>query len=238
MIQNEKYWINRSLNDAKRDWSETSDNWIKDYTLSINHPHRVLIKEAMYFIDNFASVLEVGCNSLPNLHILQGSNSAGKFAGIDINEEAIKEAKINLSDIELKVGSVLNIPFPDKTFDVILSDAVFMYIDPNQIEKAMSEIGRVAKKGLIFIEWIDDSKNGIIKDYHWARDYVHWLHKLKFDDNILIKKITKDIWPSKNWYTNGFLFAGFHQASPILEKNFFNALSIQSGIGGKIEMIR
>ena len=217
--QGEEYWKNRQLNDKKKDWKDLSGNWVDGYTKSVDHPHRDQILDMLHS-SGVNSVLEVGCNSGPNLIRISKQLPGLEIAGIDLNSAAIECARNNLPwSGNLKVGSVLDIPFPDKSFDAVLCDAVLMYISPSQIEKAMSELQRVSKYVLLLIEWHDTESNlGVIKDFHWARNYLQLMLKLGYT-NVTAHKLTEKEWPSKNWIRNGWLYAGLAPRLKISEIN-------------------
>ena len=67
ITQNHTYWEQRALTDEKRDWEEKGENWIQDYILSVNHPHRDVILKGLQTFGKIESVLEIGCNTGPNL---------------------------------------------------------------------------------------------------------------------------------------------------------------------------
>jgi SAM-dependent methyltransferase len=73
----------------------------------------------------------------------------GKVVGIDISSKEVKHAQERADarglDIRFAVGDMEDIPFPDNTFDVIISNGA-MCLAPNK-EKAFSEILRVLKPG-------------------------------------------------------------------------------------------
>lgn len=90
-------------------------------------------------------ILDIGCGAG------HGSNSLakkyGKVRGVDISEEAIAYAKENwaLDNIEFKVGSAMDIPYPDNTFDAVAAFEVFEHL--SDWRKFLSEIRRVLKPG-------------------------------------------------------------------------------------------
>lgn len=201
-IEGYKYWKDRPKDHDRMDWRNGKDNWIAEYWESRQHPHRALIIESVIKL-GAKSLLEVGCNCGPNLY------NVWKYcqipvAGIDANEDAINEAQGALPVGDLDVGNLLKLPWNDKSWDVVLSDAVLMYIPPEEIEQALAEMARVAKRAIIILDWYDDSTKGIAKDFHWARNYPRLLRKLKF--KVTQQCLTEKDWPSKTWVRNGRLF--------------------------------
>lgn len=201
------YWKNRPLDDKRRDWGEKGENWIEDYKLSINHPHRQLILQALDKFGTFAGLLEVGCGVGANLKLIQDKYPETQMAGVDVNDNCIEEAKKFVPKAILKVGEATSLPFDDKSFDCILFDAVLIYINPSEISKVISEIDRVVRKFIVLCEWFDeDSTEGIIKDFHWCRNYEKILNNLGYRVERI--KITEENWPSKKWVIHGNIFVG------------------------------
>jgi ubiquinone/menaquinone biosynthesis C-methylase UbiE len=77
-----------------------------------------------------------------------------RIAGIDISEDLIAIANKDLGkrgdegNIRFEVADALEIPFPDNTFDAVISQAFFILIDEK--EEALEEISRVLKPGGYF----------------------------------------------------------------------------------------
>lgn len=201
--QDEQYWVDRKKNDKEHDWLDDSVNWIYGYAQSVDHPHRTLILDALKEM-KFGSLLEVGCNSGPNLMNIQRDFPVAKLAGFDLNAEAIKVAKKVLKNkVSLGVGTVRYIPWQDKTFDVVLCDAVLMYVQPKDVAQVMAELERVARKAIIIVDRFatEDSVCGHV----WGRNYTKLLKDMGY--KVEVKKITKAQWPtSKNWQKYGRIF--------------------------------
>jgi arsenite methyltransferase len=74
----------------------------------------------------------------------------GKVTGLDFTEEMIQKARQNLAktgfkNIEFIQGDIEEMPLPDSTFDVVISNCVLNLVPDKQ--KAFSEIFRVLKPG-------------------------------------------------------------------------------------------
>ena len=208
MTQGFDYWSQRPLADPKMDWAYDSGDWVQGYVDSVDHPHRQV------FVDEIGkikpeNVLELGSNTGPNLVLLKQKFPELKIAGIDANPDAIRFAKHIWPEADWRVGDILQpLPYEDKSFDVILCDAVLMYVAPSEIESVMKEINRVAKKAVLIIDWFDDSKDGVEKDWHWARSYHRWLRDLGFG-LVWHRKLEEHEWPvTKKWQNNGHIFVG------------------------------
>lgn len=76
------------------------------------------------------------------------------WSGLDITQESVKRVKTrlylrNLSYTDIKQGSVLDIPFPDCTFDIVFSHGVLHHVP--DILRAQEEIARVLRTGGLLI---------------------------------------------------------------------------------------
>uniref|UniRef100_A0A7V3N4R6 Methyltransferase domain-containing protein n=1 Tax=candidate division CPR3 bacterium TaxID=2268181 RepID=A0A7V3N4R6_UNCC3 len=203
--QGENYWKNRPLIDKKHsDWREKDGNWIDAYWNSRLHPHRALIMKELKELVPFHSVLEVGCNCGPNLWNIKQEYPGVRVFGIDINKYCILKAIKYLPEGNFSLGEVDKIPFPDKSFDILLTDAVLIYVGPKKIKKVIKEFIRVTKKAMIFVEWKGNSKLGEVQYSHWARDYSALLKDFGLTCKLI--KIPKEIWSSPNWAELGYIF--------------------------------
>ena len=90
-------------------------------------------------------VLDVGCGAGHGSNLL--SKKYKKVYGVDISPDAIEYAKNNWAsdNIEFVVGSAMDIPFPDSTFDTISAFEVFEHL--SDWRKFLSELRRVLKPG-------------------------------------------------------------------------------------------
>ncbi|MGQ9460516.1 MAG: class I SAM-dependent methyltransferase [Candidatus Bathyarchaeaceae archaeon] len=154
------------------------------------------------------SILEVGCNCGPNLYLLAKRFPDAEIRGIDINSVAVQKgnewfAQEGISNVKLFVGKADDLrQFQDRSFDVVFTDAVLIYIGPDKIKKVIGEMLRVARKALIFLEWHGfNSKSNPLGIYvgHWMRDYVTLLKEFIPEKKIKAIKMPEELWPDKNW---------------------------------------
>lgn len=145
-------------------------------------------------------MLEVGCNTAPNLAVIEEAYPDVYLAGVDVNEAAIKYAKITLPDVYFRVADAISVPFKDKSFDIVLCDAVLMYV--LDIDRALDEVTRIAKKGVILVEWFSRYEEKI--NYSRARNYTELMQNRGFTVDAI--KLTKQDWPNKQWEKYGHVF--------------------------------
>jgi ubiquinone/menaquinone biosynthesis C-methylase UbiE len=215
----EKEWATRHLREGERrrdDWGEGSGDWIKGYWNSQNHSHRPFLIEKISSFSPISSILEIGCNCGPNLYLLAKKFPDAEIRGIDINPMAVQKgnewlAQEGISNVKLLAGKADELEqFRDKSFDVVFTDAVLIYVGPDKIKEVMKGMIRIARRALILVEWHcfepqhkDPNGSGVYHHGSWKRDYVALLNQFVRAEQIRVTRIPEDIWPDKNWETLG-----------------------------------
>ncbi len=169
---------------SENDWEKRDKDWELSYWSTRDHSHRDKIIEVLKTI-KFDSILEVGCNCGANFYKIKQAFPNVKMAGVDINSDSIETGRRLVPEAEFKTGRAEKIPYPDKSFDVVLTDATLIYVPKENIGKAISEMKRVAKKALVMCEWHCERMSGLgdMVCSHWVRDYGELLG----DDIDLVK---------------------------------------------------
>ena len=98
------------------------------------------------------AVLDVGCGTgTLALEVARRVGSAGRVAGIDPGTEQIARARAKATrrhlPIEFQVGVIEQLPFPDATFDVVLSTLMIHHVPAPIKRQGLAEIARVLKPG-------------------------------------------------------------------------------------------
>jgi arsenite methyltransferase len=100
-------------------------------------------------INKGEAVLDIGCGAGVDTFVaamMVGPN--GNAVGIDLTPEMLHRARANLQktslgNVNFQEGSAEELPFPDGTFDVVISNGVFNLVLDKP--KALSEIFRILK---------------------------------------------------------------------------------------------
>lgn len=157
-----------------------NENWTKHYFDSWQRPYRYeLVKRLKGY--QFNNLIDLGCNTGPNLKALKEAGIIGELSGIDINEEAIAYGKKQFEqsgyDIHLEARSLYDIDITKK-FDVVIATAVLQHIPPDAINQVLNSIFKIVKKRMILIDLhtfrplAEDIKKHNKKYWdRWARDW-------------------------------------------------------------------
>ena len=97
---------------------------------------------------NFTEFLDIGCGFGRNCIFMAKHNF--KVSTFDLSKKSVeitkKNAKIQgIKFNDIRVADMLNIPYPDNSFDCILAMNVISHTDKNGFDKILSEIKRVLK---------------------------------------------------------------------------------------------
>jgi ubiquinone/menaquinone biosynthesis C-methylase UbiE len=110
-------------------------------------------------------VLDAGCGGgafLPRIAELVGAE--GRISALDLAEESAGLAAERMRDhparvpLEVRTGSVLELPYADGTFDAVWCANTTQYLDDNELARALAELRRVTRPGgLVAVKDVDGS---------------------------------------------------------------------------------
>jgi ubiquinone/menaquinone biosynthesis C-methylase UbiE len=106
-------------------------------------------------LDSHHTILDVGCGGGRTVNKLAALATQGKVYGIDYSEESVAATKktnarwIELGRVEVRHGSVSELPFPDGMFDLVTAVETHFWW-PN-LPGGMREVFRVVKPGGTFV---------------------------------------------------------------------------------------
>jgi ubiquinone/menaquinone biosynthesis C-methylase UbiE len=106
-------------------------------------------------IENHYTILDVGCGGGRTVSKLAAITTQGKVYGVDYSDESVAVAKrtnaqwIDLGRVEIRHGSVSQLPFPDGMFD--LATAVETHFWWPDLPGDMREVFRILKPGSTLI---------------------------------------------------------------------------------------
>lgn len=148
----------------------------------------------LFFKDlQVGSVLEVGSNVGVQLISLHDKLGLRNLYGVEIQNYAVDKSKelTKGKDIHNITGSALNLPFKDKSFDLVMTNGVLIHISPEDINKVMEEMHRCAKKYIFGYEYFAEDYMGVDyrgnKNLLWKTNFAK-LFLDKFPDLSLVKE--------------------------------------------------
>ena len=97
-----------------------------------------------YNIKQGQNILDIGCGKAYLLFEFNQSIPGIELAGLDISQYALDNAKKEMKP-HLKLGNAVELPYEDKSFDLVLSINTLHNLNLPDLEKALNEIERVSK---------------------------------------------------------------------------------------------
>jgi len=200
----------RGTKHYEKEWA--GREYEQQYWDSMNHPHRELILAALPKYSP-GSVLEIGSNSGPNLYRIAKLYPSARLLGIDINRQAVEAgnrllAESSVKNVKLEVGKADELgSFGDGSFDIVLIDAVMIYIGKDKIRSVADEIVRIAKKAIVLVEYHDQDSGPegafVAKKGYWARDYAALFRPYAKVADVRLTKMSREIWDDDYWSSYG-----------------------------------
>jgi len=127
-------------------------------------------------IENHFTILDVGCGGGRTVSKLAAIATQGKVYGVDYSEESVATTKrtnaqwIDLGRVEVRHGSVSQLPFPDAMFDLVTAVETHFWW-PN-LPRDMREVFRVTKPSGTFIVIAEVYKGAITTVSKLAEKYA------------------------------------------------------------------
>ena len=102
--------------------------------------------QSHFRLDSNSSLLDVGCAKGFMMHDLAALIPGITVKGIDISQYAIDNAIEDMKP-HVQVANAINLPFPDKSFDIVISINTIHNLERHELATALREIQRVAIRG-------------------------------------------------------------------------------------------
>jgi SAM-dependent methyltransferase len=113
-------------------------------------------------LDGGGRILDLGCGTGSLTRAIAGRYATSRIVGLDLSEAYVDHARCQIRDprIEFQVGDACAMPFPDGSFDGVLSMLVLPFV-PNTVE-AVAEMRRVARPGAVVAAASWDARGGCV----------------------------------------------------------------------------
>ena len=128
-----------------------------------------------YKLPDNAAILDVGCGKGFMLHDFKEAMPDCTVAGIDVSEYAIKNSMASVKPF-LKVASAEKLPYPDNSFDLVVSVNSIHNLSLEACKEALREIERVSRGNsyMTVDAWRNEQEyENLIKWVLTAETYMH-----------------------------------------------------------------
>lgn len=129
----------------------------------------------IFDVKEWTTILDVGAEANPrgnsNLQFIDSHPLKDRISAINLSEDHISNIQKSYPEIDARVADACELPWPDKHFDVVWSNAVIEHVGDFQRQKKMAaEIMRVAKS------WFVTTPNRWYPfELHMRLPFVTWL---------------------------------------------------------------
>lgn len=144
--------------------------------ITLEHMHRYAIA---CHVAKGKKVLDIACGEGYGANLL--AQAAIEVTGADINQETIAAArkKYGRSNLKFETASTLALPFPDASFDMVVSFETLEHLEEQQ--QMIAELKRVLRSGGLLIISTPDKKNYTDKTGHLNPFHVKELYRPDFE---------------------------------------------------------
>lgn len=132
--------------------------------------------------DFSGDILEVGVGQGVVLkHIYERGRNIQSLTGLDLSDRLIEMARKNVPSAHIVKGDAEEMPFPNESFDIVVMIDVFQYL--LNVDKALSEVRRVLRKGGSFIVTVPNRDWVLFKRYIKNRKNIQPIEDRFFNFN-------------------------------------------------------
>lgn len=172
---------------ARSGWKTLARNedWARYYWDDLDAPQRKAMLDALAKVSPFKTLLELGCNSGPNLRLIRERFPDSEVTGIEMNQETVEAGKQYFRDAGLNGVTLKQGTFDQHygRFDVALSVWSLTCSPPSEVGKVLSTIDAGS---IIVVEPSCVGKSRIHLDVPtWRHDYARLLQERGFDVEII-----------------------------------------------------
>jgi ubiquinone/menaquinone biosynthesis C-methylase UbiE len=141
---------------ARHDRSRLWDRRNRGYRRLIEERDRELIATVRAAVSGAGDrLLDIGCGEGSLVDLLGNGGVPAIYAGIDLREEVIDEARATHGVGPFTVASADALPFPNDAFEVVVASTLFSSVPSPEMEHAIAgEISRVLRPGG-WLVWYD-----------------------------------------------------------------------------------
>lgn len=147
-------------------WRGEKSPWWSEFGVSEDGKRKTEGEAPARIISAFnpSSILDSGAGPGWLAKFLSEFGSVSTVVGLDYSKQALKISPIKE---KMVLGSVTEMPFADKSFDLVISREVFEHLTVEQAQSAFDEILRVSKKWIYMTIWMNfdpEAKDDVVLD--------------------------------------------------------------------------
>ncbi len=121
-------------------------------------------------------VLEVGCNIGLQVRALAALNPRLEIHGLEPQSYAVEKARELAPALTFHQGTAFELPFPEASFDLVMTNGVLIHIAPDDLPRAIAEIVRVSRRYVFLHEYFAETPTEVRYHGHlglmWKRDFA------------------------------------------------------------------
>ena len=196
------------------DWRRREIKDVELYISNIHSPHRDYLWSKIFFNKNPVGmrILEIGCGFGANLLVGANKHPKNEFCGVDISEASIqvgqKMVRANqIQNIQLHCMDGNSLSFETKCFDISFTDALLLYVNPQQINVLIENLIRITKNEIFFLEFHSpySPQNGTRIRDGWIYNMKRLLESYPEIESFTFEHFPKDLRPKTRWKDFGVL---------------------------------
>lgn len=141
----------------------------------VNWQDRVPFWQHILELTNAQSFLEVGTNAGWNLQAIRSLNQEAMMSGVDLNENALREAQAAGLDVEVAQGYDVAKIFGAGSCELAFTSGVLIHVPPEDLVSTMTAIRDVSSQFVLAVEYDSQEEREIDYRGHagklWARPF-------------------------------------------------------------------
>lgn len=177
----EKLWPShrRSVDYDPAAWQRLDDSWDNNFTQVGWAEFRLNIVDwVMSIRDDHETVLDLACHIGHFIDRLRRQGYDREYLGVDITPRFIERARELLPDERFEIGDVRDLPFPDKSFDLVMCVGVLMHLP--DVKEPLHHVFRIARKYVLLSTYGSrgetytrhDAKGNFMNSYYSKSDIM------------------------------------------------------------------
>jgi len=149
-------------------------------------------------------LLEVGCNRGHNLSALTDVlGPECRVVGVEPNSHAVELARAATPELVIIEGSVFEMPFGNRDFDLVMTAGVLIHIALADLAAALTELYRVSGRYILSIEYFAEREQNVLyrgcDNLLWKRNFLkHWQEQ--YPDLVLVRSGYEESWDRTHWW--------------------------------------